>query len=321
MIEESKLQVDISIRQSSDAYDVIVIGAGPAGMSAALCAGRAKLKTLLIDKSLPGGEASTAYIVDNFLGFPDGILGVDLASKMEDHLKRVDVEFVCTSVDSIQDSHAKIKQVHTNLGTVYKAVTIILAMGLEPKPLGTLFERQFMGRGVSYYAQGDASWYRGKNVAVVGGGNCACYAADYLSQYVDHLYLIHRSDGLKAVKTLKDRVLANPKIRPIWNSEVEDAFGVDRLEKIKVLNRSTGQYTWLDIKCLFVYVGRIPPKELLTLSIKVDEKGFILTDEYMRTTVPGIYAAGDIREKQIRQIATAVSDGMIAAVNAGRELE
>ena len=321
MIEEIQAQRTHQDYHSTDSFDLIVIGAGPAGMSAALCAARAKLKTLLIDKSLPGGQASTAYLVDNYLGFPDGILGVDLASRMEAHLRVYGVEFVCASVDAILDPGASVKQVVTNLGVTYKAGAIILAMGLEPKPLDTLFERQFMGRGVSYYAQGDATWYKGMDVAVVGGGNCACYAADYLSQYVDHLYLIHRSNSLKAVKHLKDRVLANPKIKPIWDSEVTDAFGMDRVEKLKVTNRVTDQHTWLNVKCLFVYVGRIPPRELLSLSLKVDENGYVLTDEFMRTNIPGIYAAGDIRVKQIRQIATAVSDGMIAAINAGRSLE
>lgn len=312
-------QLDESL-DDDKVLDLAIIGAGPAGMSAALCAARADIKSVMFDKALPGGETATAYKVDNYLGFPEGILGVDLSQQMEDHIKNHNLNFVCDEVQDILNAHEEEKIIKTELGETYKVKHIIIATGLEPKTLDNEFEKKFLGRGISYYAQCDGESYKGKEVAVMGGGNCACYAADYLSEFVDKLYLIHSSESIKAVRSLKKRVLENPKISPVWNSQVEDVFGIDKLEKIKVANITNGQSTWLDIKALFVYVGRIPPSNFLTLDLSLNEDGYIITDEYMRTNIPSIYAAGDIRAKQIRQIATAVSDGMIAAVNVGKEI-
>jgi thioredoxin reductase (NADPH) len=320
MIEETQVQYEQLSRQQADYYDLVIIGTGPAGMSAALCAGRADLKVLLIDRALPGGEAATAYKIDNYLGFPEGILGDDLTKRMEAHLDGYNVQFTCEAVEEILNIQEEVKIIKTDLGATYKTKSIIIAAGLEPKKLNMDFENKFLGRGISYYAQSDVETYRGQQVAVVGGGNCACYAADYLSQFVDSLYLIHRSDSIKAVKRLKEKVLHNPKISAIWNSEITEVFGIDRVEKIKVQNVSVDQHTWIDIKAVFVYVGRIPPSELISMEIDLDENGFIVTDEFMRTNIKGIYAAGDVRSKQIRQIATAVSDGMIAAINVEKDL-
>lgn len=303
-----------------DIFDMIIIGSGPAGMSAALCAGRAKLKVLMIDKSLPGGQSSTAYKITNYLGFPNGKLGPDLAYDMESHLKEYSISYRCESVEDILTPGEPVKKVKTDLGNIYKTKAIVMAIGLEPKPLEMDFEKQFLGRGISYYAQSDVENYAGKDVAVIGGGNCACYAADYLSQFVNKLYLIHRSDYIKAVKMLKDKVMENPKIDILWDTQPEDAFGIDKVERIKLNHVITKQSTWITVQGVFIYVGRIPPKDLISVELEVDENGYILTDDYMRTNIPGIYAAGDIRSKQIRQIATAVSDGMIAAINAEKDL-
>ncbi len=301
-------------------FDLIVIGAGPAGMSAAICAGRAKLKTLIIERALPGGQASTGYKVSNYLGFPHGILGDNLSLMMEKHVEDYPVYYSREVVEDIMNSPDDHKVIRTDMGCFYKTKAVIIATGLDPKKINAEFETKFLGRGISYYAQGDAAFYQGKEVAVIGGGNCACYAADYLSEYVNHLYLIHRSDNLKAVKMLKEKILNNPKITIIWHSDLVDAFGIDKLEKIKLRNTVTHQQTWLDVKAIFVYVGRIPSTNILSLSLQTDENGYIITDEYMRTNIKGIYAAGDIRSKQIRQIATAVSDGMIAAINVERDI-
>lgn len=319
MFTETEIEKEPLMPKNNEAFDLIIIGAGPAGMSAALCASRAMLKTLLIDKTPPGGEMSTAYKVSNYLGFPNGILGVDLAEQMETQLFDYNVSYCCESVENILNIKESEKVVKTELGNTYKTRAIILATGLEPKCIDADFEKKFLGRGISYYAQGDGASYKGKNVAVIGGGNCACYAAEHLSQFVNKLYLIHRSDDIKAVKLLKERILNNSKIDIIWNTEPIDAFGLEKLEKLKLLNIVTKQHTWIDVKGVFVYIGRIPPKEILTLDIDLDEEGFVITDEYMRTNIPGVYAAGDIRAKQIRQIATAVSDGMIAAINADKD--
>jgi thioredoxin reductase (NADPH) len=305
--------------QSNIDYDLIVIGAGPAGMSAALCARRALLNVLIIDRNLPGGEAATAYKISNYLGFPKGILGSDLTRAMETHLDDYNVEISCESVEDIFNHDKPVKTITTDLGNKYRTKAIILAIGLEPTKLSPQLDRNFLGRGLSYYAQSDAQSYAGKDVAVIGGGNCACYAADYLSQFVNKLYLVHSADYIKSVANLKQRVLQNPKIDVLWDTELVDIFGIDKLEKIKLKNKLTHQQTWIDVKGVFVYIGRVPPKDIVSLDVKVDEKGFIITDEYMRTNIPGIYAAGDIRSKQIRQIATAVADGMIAAINVDRD--
>lgn len=319
MIEQAILETNRLLPEAGDTFDLIIIGAGPAGMSAAVCAGRAKLKVLLLEKVLPGGQTSTAYHVTNYLGFPNGILGDQLALQMEAHLDDFSIYYTRESAHDIQNSNEDIKIVKTETG-YYQAKAVIIAAGLEPRKMNLEFEKAFLGRGISYYAQGDAESYRDKDVAVIGGGNCACYAADYLSEYVRHLYLVHRSDSLKAVKTLKEKIMGNPRITVIWNSDLVDVFGIDKVEKVKLENRLNGQNTWVDVKGIFLYVGRIPPKEILHLPLQTDENGYIITDEYMRTSVKGIYAAGDIRAKQIRQIATAVSDGMIAAINVERDL-
>ena len=275
---------------------------------------------MLFRSALPGGETATAYQVSNYLGFPGGILGEELSLRMEQQLEEYQLYFTCEPVEDILNAAGKEKEVRTQLGRSYKTKAIILACGLEPKLLGADFEKKFTARGISYYAQGDANEYKGKDVAVIGGGNCACYAADYLSKFVNKLYLIHRSDDLKAVKRLKQKIFDNPVIDILWNTEPVEAFGLDRLEKIKLNNIVTHQTTWLDVKGVFVYVGRTPPEDILSFEVNVDENGFIVTDDYMRTNVKGIYAAGDIRSKQIRQIATAVSDGMIAGINVEKDL-
>jgi thioredoxin reductase (NADPH) len=318
--EETLTETQLADTVHEEVFELVIIGAGPAGMSAALCAGRANTKTLLIDMALPGGEASTAYQITNYMGFPGGIHGDALAKQMEDQLKDFDIEHVCAKVEDILQIKAPIKMVKTDMGVIYKTKYIILSVGLEPKKMGEEFEQKFLGRGISYYAQGDVESYTGKDVAVIGGGNCACYAADYLSKYVKNLYLIHHADTLKAVKNLKESVLNNPKIKFVWNSRVTEIFGLEKVEKIKLESTLSSQSTWIDVKCVFVYVGRIPPSTVVSLDIEFDEDGYIITDQYMRTNIPGIYAAGDICAKQIRQIATAVSDGMIAAVNIGKEL-
>jgi thioredoxin reductase (NADPH) len=321
MISQTSTQPTVSKPKPGDSYDLIIIGSGPAGMSAAICAGRARLKTLVIEKAVPGGEASISFQIDNYIGFPNGILGEELSNRMEAHMHNYPIDYTCETVEAIDQINQPVKMVRTDLGQIYKARTILLAVGLEPKRLNMPYERTFFGRGISYFAQCDADSYSGTNIAVIGGGNCASYAADYLSRFSNTVYLVHRSDQLKAVDQLKDKILNNPNVTLMWNSELTEVFGIDKVEKMKVTHVITGQHTWIDVKGIFIYAGRIPPDTLFALPLQRDEKGYIVTDELMRTSIAGIYAAGDIRSKQIRQIATAVSDGMIAAINIGREIQ
>ncbi|RAP34131.1 thioredoxin-disulfide reductase [Candidatus Marinamargulisbacteria bacterium SCGC AG-410-N11] len=318
--EETVVKKEKQKPEFGEDFDVVIIGAGPAGMSAALCSCRAKLKVLILDSALPGGEASTAYKVWNYIGFPDGILGENLAKKMEDHLNNYDISYSCEKVEDIINISSSIKTIKTDLENEYNCKAVIVCSGLEPKEIDKPFEKQFLGRGISYYAQCDGEYYQGKTVAVFGSGNCASYASDYLAEFVEKLYLINPKDYLKAVSSLKEKVMNNSVIDIIWDTEIDDVFGIDKVEKIKLLSNKTGQSTWLDVSCVFVYVGRQPSKDIISIEFEVDEAGFILTDEYMRTNIPGVYAAGDIRSKQIRQIATAVSDGMIAAVNVEKDI-
>ena len=306
--------------ENGDEFDIIIIGAGPGGMSAANCARRGGLSTLVIEQALPGGQASTAYHIDNYLGFSNGILGDNLGRSMEEQMRKQDLFYTCEMVEDIIEGPKNIKIVRTELNHEYRGKAIVIAMSLEPKTLNTNFEKSFLGRGVSYYAQGDIEEYKGADVAVIGGGNCACYAADFLAKHVNQLYLIHKSDQIKAVNQLREKVLNNPKIHLLWNSEISDIFGIDKVEKLKIYNSTTDQHTWLNVKGVFIYVGRVPSRQILHIDLKTDEEGFIITDEYMRTNIPGIYAVGDVRSKQIRQIATAVSDGMVAAINIERDL-
>ncbi len=320
MLEDTQVDLLKIPPSESDLYDVVIIGAGPAGMSAGVCAARAKLKTLIIEKALPGGECSTACEINNFVSHPGGILGDELGQKMEDQLFSYQVYYSCENVIDIADSHSKEKKITTDLGKTYNTRSIILATGLEPKKLDAGFESKFLGRGISYYARCDVDYYTGKDVIVIGGGNCACYAAEYLSRFVNKVTMVHHYDHLRAVNILKEKINNNPKVDIMWNSHVTEVFGIDKVEKAKVVNVTNDQYTWIDVKGIFVYVGRIPSQDILSLDVNVDENGFIITDEYMRTNVEGIYAAGDIRSKQVRQIATAVSDGMIAAINIERDV-
>ena len=305
---------------SNNIYDIIIIGAGPAGLQASICAGRAKLKTLLIDKALPGGETATAYKINNLAGYPNGILGENLAKEMENQLKEYDIDCECLNVENITNIGKKTKNIITDTGKMFSTKMILLATGLEPKRIDPRLERLFLGRGLSYDARSNINSYKHKNVAVIGGGNCACYAADFLSNFAKKTYLIHSSNSIKAVRLLKEKVQKNPTIELIWNSEIKDIFGIEGVEKLKIRHTINNQETWIDCKGIFIYVGRIPPKEIINLEINQDEYGFIITDEYMKTNIPGVFAAGDIRSKQIRQIATALSDGMIAAINIEREL-
>lgn len=321
MQEETLTQEEKLTPKEGEVFDLIIIGAGPAGMSAAVCAGRANLKTLVIEKALPGGQISTAFHIDNQLGFPGGILGDDLAKLMEDHIFNYNIFYSCEKVEDVSDLKNGNKLVSTDLNHSYEAKKIIIAVGLDPKKMNSSFENKFIGRGISYFARCDGESYIGKNVAVIGGGNCACYAADYLAQFADQVYLIHRSDQIKAVESLKLKIAENSKITIMWDSDLTEVFGIDKVEKAKITNILNGQYTWIDVKGIFIYVGRIPTKDIINLDLDTDEKGYLITDEYMRTNVKGIYAAGDIRAKQIRQIPTAISDGMIAAINIGKELQ
>jgi thioredoxin reductase (NADPH) len=320
-LEELKTQpkLEAIILKDGPLFDLIIIGGGPAGLTAALYAGRAKLKTLVIEKALLGGMASTTFMIENYPGFPEGLTGMELAGRFDEHAKKFGADIYYGEVAAIKAEKGKHKvQIEgKNLGT--KA--LILATGSEPKKLNIKGEEEFRGRGVSYCATCDGAFYRDKNIVVVGGGNSAIEEALFLTRYAKKISIIHRRDKLRADKILAERVMNHPQIFIIWNSQVEEILGRDRMEEIKVRNLQTQKVSNLPAEGIFIYVGSTANTAFLSGQINLDKEGFILTDEQLRTSVPGIFAAGDVRCGTLKQVVTAAADGARAAESARRYIE
>ncbi len=291
--------------------DVIIIGGGPAGLNAALYASRAGLDTLLIEKMFVGGQAATTAFVDNYIGVGTGIGGPDLVMKMESQAKAFGAEI---SYEEVLDLELKgdVKTVKTKKNE-YKAKAVILAMGATPRKLGIDSEEKFSGRGVSYCATCDGAFYRGKDVCVIGGGDTAAEDAIFLSNLCSTVYLIHRRDGLRASKALADAVFAKENIKILWNSQVASINGEAAVESVTLTGDTSKN---IDVSGVFVAVGTVPSSALAYGKVELNEHKYILTDEKMRTNIEGVFAAGDIVQKPLRQIITAVSDGAIAAYSA-----
>ncbi len=297
-------------------YDMIIIGGGAAGLTAGLYGGRGGLKTLIIEKMFAGGQAATTYEVDNYPGFNESISGPDLAMKMEAHAKKFGAEIIQEDVIDI-DVDSKIKKVITSKGT-YKAKVLILTMGANPRELGLPKEKKFRGAGVSYCATCDGAFYRERVAAVVGGGDTAIEDAIFLSRFCTKVYLIHRRDQLRAAKVLQDVAFSNEKIEFIWDSTVEEIKGEDFVEGIRIKNIKTNGEQELKLDGVFVAVGVVPNSDLAKDKVATSKNGYILTDDSMQTNKAGVYAAGDIREKILRQVITAAADGATAAFAADR---
>ncbi len=289
--------------------DVIIIGSGPAGMAAGIYAGRAGLRTLIIEKMFAGGQAATTYEVGNYPGF-ESISGPDLVMKMEAHAKKYGAETVYADVTRVE-LKGDVKKVWA--GEIeYQSRTIILAMGAMPRELGIDGERRLRGAGVSYCATCDGAFFRGKEVAVVGGGNVAVEDALYLSQFCTEVFLIHRRKEMRADKTLQVALANNKKITPIWDTIVEEINGASSVEELLLSNKITNEKSNLAVQGIFVAIGTIPNSGLVAKQLKLTESGHIQTNEAMQTGIDGVFAAGDIRTKTLWQIVTAVSDGAIA---------
>lgn len=295
-------------------YDVVIIGGGPAGLSAGLYAGRANLKTAIIERGMPGGQASTTEMIENYPGFPGGIMGPELMMKMAEQTKNVGVEFITSNVEEIKADNS-LYEIKTTSATI-TTKALILSTGAEPKELGVSGERKNRGRGVSYCATCDGAFFRDRKVAVVGGGDAAVEEAMYLTKIVEKVYLIHRRDTLRATKVVQDRAFKNPKIDFIWDSAVSEIMGENKLEAVLIENLKTGEKRSITVDGVFIYVGNTPNTQFFNELVKIDEKGYIIADEKMRTSARGIFAAGDLRQKSLRQVVTAVADGAIAATEA-----
>ncbi len=288
--------------------DVAIIGSGPAGLGAALYAARAGLDVTVFEKQFVGGQAAVTNEVDNYLGFADSPSGAELTEKMRAHVSKFPVKFKLRAVKKMELDGA-VKKIYTSKAE-FEAKNVILAMGASPRPLGIAGEDRLRGRGVSYCATCDGMFFKGKSVAVVGGGDTAVHDALYLSPLCEKVYLIHRRDEFRAAKINVDRVRALPNVEIVTPATVKELKGDTALSSV-ILNTSDGERE-IAVNGLFVAVGTIPQTELVPSNIAM-ENGFIITDENMRTNIDGVYAVGDIRKKPLRQIITAVADGAVAA--------
>ena len=300
--------------EKTTAYDVIIIGGGPAGLCAALYAGRGMLNALLIERGLPGGELLNTERIEDYIGF-ESILGRDLAQKMTDHAKKFGANIVTDTVDAVEKQDDGTFTVTTQLGKTYVAPTVILTTGGTPTKLGIPGEQGFAGRGVSYCAVCDGAFFKGETIAVVGGGDAAAEEADYLTRYVEKVYLIHRRDRLRASPLLAQRVFNNPKIDVVWNKVVEEIEGeVKGVQQLQLRDTSTGESSTLVVTGVFIFIGFMPNTGVIRGHFDHDPEGYIVTDDHMMTSIEGLFAAGDVRVQVTRQITTAVGDATTAAI-------
>ena len=306
-------------------YDVIVLGAGPAGLSAALYAGRACLKTLLIEKAMPGGQITLTNDIENYPGqLLEGESGFSLTERMGQQADRFGVERAYDEITAIDLTGEE--KVLTGMSGEYRAKTVILATGAHPTPIGCENEAAFTGRGISFCATCDGMFFRDMDVYVVGGGDSAVEEAIFLTRFARKVTIIHRRDQLRAVKTIQERAFANEKIDFLWNTVVEKVDGDAALSEMTVRNVVTGETTVIRANeadgafGLFGFVGFAPNTALFEGAVDM-ERGYIVTDEDMHTNIPGVFAAGDLRVKSLRQVITAAADGAIAAMQAAKYIE
>ncbi|MDF1617707.1 thioredoxin-disulfide reductase [Petrocella sp. FN5] len=297
--------------------DLIIIGAGPAGIAAAIYASRAKLSFVILEKAFTGGQIVNTYEIENYPGIK-ATSGFELSNMFREHAETLEVEFLSEEVSEVI-TEGPIKKVITNDGS-YEARTIIMATGASWKKLGAKGEDKFSGMGVSYCATCDGAFYRDKVTAVVGGGDVAVEDAIYLSRLCKKVYLIHRRDELRAVKVLQEHLFKIENIEIIWDSEVDEIIGEETVEKIHVSNRLTDEKQLIEVSGVFIAVGSDPNSGLVINQVETDQKGWIKTNEDCATSVPGVFAAGDLRVKSLRQVITAASDGAISVYAAERYL-
>ncbi len=300
-------------------YELVIIGGGPAGLTAGLYAARAGLNVVLIEKVVPGGQVIVSDWIENYPGFPEGLSGPDLVQKITEQVKRFDLNIESNEVVSV-DLSEPAKKITLNDSTI-TTHTIIIATGASPKKLGVPGEDTFFGKGISSCATCDGPFFKDSIVATVGGGDTSVQESLFLTKFAKKVYLIHRRDKLRAAAILQKRALANEKIEIIWDSVLTDISGLTNVENITVQNVKTGDKIQLSVDGCFIWVGTIPNTKFLADTVKLDEYGFIVAGLNMETSVPGVFAAGDVRNTPLRQIATAVGDGAIAAISAENYIE
>lgn len=293
-------------------YDMIIIGGGPGGYTAALYAARASLSVLLLEKLAPGGQMGTTDRIDNYPGFPQGVGGFDLAIQMKEGAERFGAVTKLSEVISA-DLKGTVKQIRTTDGT-YQGRTVILAAGTHPRELGLPGERELRGKGVSYCATCDGMFYRNKVVAVAGGGNTAAADALYLARLCQKIYVIHRRDVLRASRAYWEPLRKAENVEFLWSSEVSEILQQNgKLHGLTITEKKTGVEKELSCEGLFVAIGALPNTGLFQGQVALDDGGYVLADETTRTELPGVFAVGDLRKKPLRQVVTAASDGAVAA--------
>jgi thioredoxin reductase (NADPH) len=299
-------------------YDMIIVGGGPGGYTAALYAARAGLDVLLVERLSAGGQMNLTGQIDNYPGFPEGVDGFQLSYNMQQQAERFGAKTRYAEVLELQLA-GEVKSIRTNEGE-YFAKSVVISTGANPRQLGVARENEMIGRGVGYCAHCDGGFYRGKTVAVVGGGNSAVAEALYLSRIAKEVILIHRRDSLRATHIYQKPLQEAGNIRFVWDSEVTELLGEEVLSGVKIRNLKSGEEQILEIQGLFVSIGRKPATDLVKDQLTLDGAGYIMAGENTKTNLPGVYAVGDVRTKELRQIVTAVADGAMAAHVAEQEL-
>jgi thioredoxin reductase (NADPH) len=304
-------------------FDVVIVGAGPAGMCAGMYAGRSMLKAVVLERGFPGGELLNTELIEDYPGF-ERILGHELAQKFADHAAKFGAEFRNgVVVERVKKREDGLFETHTESGDVYESPVVIITAGGTPVKLGVPGELEYAGKGVSYCAICDGAFFRGHTIAVVGGGDAATEEADFLTRYAEKVYLIHRRDELRASKILQARVFANSKIELVWNTTVEEIQGDDQglVVNLKLRDVNTNELRDLAATGVFVFIGFRPNTGIIDGHVDHDEMGYLRTDANMHTSVRGLFAAGDLRAQLTRQVTTAVGDATTAAIAAEKYLK
>ena len=298
-------------------YDVIIVGGGPGGITAGIYAVQAGLKPIIIEKALEGGQVNNTEKVENWPGFPS-IGGIELAEKFAEHAREFDVEFLNAEVIDLEIAGDK-KTVILDNGKKVSSKVVVISTGSNPRKLGVPGEREFAGKGISYCATCDGHFFTDQHIAVIGGGNSALDETLFLTKIAKKITIVQNLPKLTADKLLQQRVEATGKVDYIFNTVVEKIEGTDKVEKLILKNTQTGERSELEVSGAFIFIGLAPNTTFLKDKLKLNEYGYIVTDENMETEIPGVYAVGDVREKEVRQIVTAAADGAIAISNAARK--
>jgi thioredoxin reductase (NADPH) len=305
----------------AERYDVIVVGAGPAGLTAAIYAARARLRTLVLDESIPGGQVKTTHKVSNYPGFPEDVKGSDLAAAFAKQAERFGARVARAIEITKHDLGGPSKRFELDEEEEVEAPAVIVATGARPRDLGVPGESKFKGAGISYCATCDGAYFEEKDIHVIGGGNSAVEESLFLTQFARSVTIVHQFDTFQAEPASAQEALANPKIRVVWDSEPRGFLGETSLEKLRIENVKTREVRELTTDGVFVFIGMVPRTDLLKGLLPLAAGGYVETDESMATPVPGLFVAGDIRVKRFRQITTAVADGTIAALAAQKYLK